>query len=36
MQKKSFELLNKFNGKSGRALIIEVKIENEPLSLINL
>ena len=34
--KKSFELLNKFNDKSGRVLIIEVKIENEVLSLINL
>ena len=34
--KKSFELLNKVNDKLGRVLIIEVKIENKVLSLINL
>ena len=34
--KKSFELLSKFNNKSGRIIIIEVKIENEVLLLINL
>ena len=34
--KKSFELLSKFNDKSGRVLILEVKIENEVLLLINL
>ena len=34
--KKSFELLSKFNDKSGRVLILEVKIENEFLLLINL
>ena len=33
---KYFELLNKFYLKSGRVLIIEVKIENELLLLINL
>ena len=33
--KQSFELLNKFNDKSGRVLIIEVKIENELFLLIN-
>ena len=36
MEKKSFELLNKFNDKSGCVLILEVKIENEVLLLINL
>ena len=36
MEKKSFELLRKFNDKSGRVLILEVKIENEVLLLINL
>ena len=35
-EKKTFELLKKFNNKSGRVLIIEVKIENELLLLINL
>ena len=34
--KKSFELLSKFNDKSGRILIKEVKIENKVLLLINL
>ena len=34
--KKYFRLLNKFNDKSGRVLIIEVEIENEVLLLINL
>ena len=34
--KKSFGLLSKFNDKSGRVLIIEVKIENEFLVLFNL
>ena len=34
--KKSFELLNNFNDKSGRVLILEVKIENAVLLLINL
>ena len=34
--KKSFELLNRFNDKSGPALIIKVKIGNEVLLLINL
>ena len=34
--KKSFELLSKFNDKSGRIIIIEVKIENEVWLLINL
>ena len=33
--KQPFELLNKFNDKSGRVLIIEVKIENELFLLIN-
>ena len=33
---KSFKLLSKFNDKSGRVLILEVKIENEVLLLINL
>ena len=32
----SVKLLNKFNGKSGRVLIIELKIENEFLLLISL
>ena len=35
-RKKSFGLLRKFNDKSGRVLIIEVKIENEVLVLFNL
>ena len=35
-RKKSFKLLSKFNDKSGRVLILEVKIENEVLLLINL
>ena len=34
--KKSVELLNNFNDKSGRVLVIEVKIDNEVLLLINL
>ena len=34
--KRSVELLNKFNDKSGRVLIIELKIENKVLLLINL
>ena len=34
--KKSLELPNKFNDKTGRVLIIEVKIENEVLLLIDL
>ena len=34
--KESFELLNKHNDKSGQLLIIEVKIENDLWSLINL
>ena len=34
--KKYFKLLSKFNDKSGRILILEVKIENEVLLLINL
>ena len=34
--KKSFELLSQLNDKSVRILIIEVKIENEVLLLINL
>ena len=34
--RKSFELLNKFINKSGFVLIIEVKIENDLLLLINL
>ena len=34
--KKSFELLEKFNDKSRRALITEVKKENEVVLLINL
>ena len=34
--KQSFELLSKFNDKSGRVLTLEVKIENEVLLLINL
>ena len=34
--KKSFELLSRLNDKSGLVLIIEVKIENEVLLLINL
>ena len=34
--KKSFELLNKINYKSGRVLIIEVKIESNVVLLINL
>ena len=34
--KKSFKLLSEFNDKSGRVLILEVKIENEVLLLINL
>ena len=34
--KKSFKLLSKFNDKSGHVLILEAKIENEVLSLINL
>ena len=34
MGKKSFELQNKFNDKSGRVLIIEVKLENEILLMI--
>ena len=34
--KKSLELLSRLNDKSGRVLIIEVKIENEVLLLINL
>ena len=34
--KKYFELLKKFNDKSGCILIIEVKIENQLLLLINL
>ena len=34
--KKSFELLNKHNDKSGQILIIEVKIENDLWLLINL
>ena len=36
MEKNSFELLSKFNDKSGRLLITEVKIENEVSLLINL
>ena len=32
----SVKLLNKFNDKSGRVLIIELKIENEFLLLISL
>ena len=35
-EKKSFELLNQFYDKSKRVLIIEVKIENKVLLLINL
>ena len=35
-EKKSFELLSQLNDKSVRILIIEVKIENEVLLLINL
>ena len=34
MGKKYFELQNKFNDKSGRVLIIEVKLENEILLMI--
>ena len=34
MWKKYFELQNKFNDKSGRVLIIEVKLENEILLMI--
>ena len=34
--RKSFKLLHKFNNKSGGLLIIEVKIENDVLLLINL
>ena len=34
--KKSFKILSKLNDKSGRVLILEVKIENEVLLLINL
>ena len=34
--KKSFELLSKFNDKSGRVLITEVKIENKILLVMNL
>ena len=34
--RKFFEPLNKFNNKSGCVLIIEVKIENDLLLLINL
>ena len=34
--KTSFEPLNKFSDKSGRVLIVEVKIENQVLLLINL
>ena len=33
--KRSFELLSKFRDKSGRVLIIEVKIKNVVLLLIN-
>ena len=35
-EKKSFELLSKFNDKSGRVLIPEAKIKNKVLLLINL
>ena len=35
-EKKSFELWSKFNDKSGRVLIPEVKIENKVLLLINV
>ena len=34
--KKVFRLLSKFNDKSGRVLILEIKIENKVLLLINL
>ena len=36
MQNLNFEFLNKINDKSGRAFIIEIKIENDLLLLINL
>ena len=36
VKKKYFKLLSRFKDKSGRILIIEVKIENKVLLLINL
>ena len=36
LEKNSFELLNRFNDKSRHVLIIQLKIENEILLLINL